>query len=370
MYWLPVILILPYFCLLLRIYRNLRRIKPYNPDNGNKTFISVVVACRNEEKNLPSMLYDISVQDYDPGLFELILVDDNSEDGTFKQASEFRGIRNYKVIQNDGIGKKQAIRTGIKLCSGDLIITTDADCRMGSAWISTIASFFERRRPEMIIGPVVLTSRTGFINRFQELEFMGLQGVTAGTAAAGDPVMCNGANLAFTKATYIKHADKLKDELNTGDDIFLLHSLKTESGSKILWLESNLSLVTARSSRTPAEFLQQRARWLSKARAYRDKSTILIGIVTFVTILLLCSVLVTGLFVPEFLPVFLVILLLKSIPDTVILRNTIRRYGKGKLMKWFIPSQLVYPFYVLAVVLRLVLTPERVNLSSPSPKGI
>lgn len=370
MHWLPVILILPYFYLFLRIYRNLLEIKPFVTGLNQKIFISVVVACRNEEKNLPSLLNDISVQDYNPDLFELILIDDNSTDRTFTLASEFKDIRNIKVIRNNGKGKKQAIRTGVNSSSGDFIITTDADCYIGKCWIRTIASFFEDKKPEMIIGQVILTSKTGFFNRFQELEFMGLQGVTAGTALAGDPVICNGANLAFTKETYNKCTDNLHDELVSGDDVFLLHSLKKETGNKILWLESENSVVSTQSSENPGSFLQQRVRWLSKADAYNDRFTLVIAIVTFVTILLLVSVLVAGLIIPELLLVFLVILLIKSIPDFLILKNTTTRYGRGDLMKWFLPSMLIYPFYVLSVVCWSVFSSEKGNFNSPSPKGI
>jgi hypothetical protein len=73
--------------------------------------------------------------------------------------------------------------------------------------------------------------------------------------------------------------------------------------------------------------------------------------VTFVTILLILSALFAGLFNPVFLPVFLTLLLIKSVPDLLILEITARNYGKNRLLRWFIPSQIVYPFYVVGVIL-------------------
>ena len=370
MQWLIVILILPYFWLLLGIYRNLLKIKQFNSASYPALFVSVVVACRNEQKHLPSLLNDISVQDYHPDLFELIIIDDNSSDRTFNLPSEFKGIKNIKVIKNEGKGKKRAIRSGVNASAGDFIIVTDADCYMGKEWIRTIASFFEDKNPELIIGQVMLTSKTGFLNRFQELEFLSLQGITAGTAIAGNPVMCNGANLAFTKRTYHKHSDNLHDELVSGDDIFLLHSIKKDPENKIMWLESLKATVTSEASENLSSFLRQRARWISKAGAYNDRSTQMLAIVTFVTILCQIILLIAGLFNPVFLLVLLAAFLLKSVPDFLILQNSASRYGKRNLLKWFLPSQLIYPFYVISVQLRSLFSSERDNFNSPSPKGI
>jgi poly-beta-1,6-N-acetyl-D-glucosamine synthase len=350
MHWLPVILLLPYLFLLLCIYRSLLRIKPFNVSTDPFTNVSLIVACRNEKDNIPELLNCIARQDYPNGLFEVIIVDDNSTDGTFEAASGFSGIHNIIVIKNRGTGKKQAIKTGINVSSGILIITTDADCRMGESWIRTIATFYEKYKPDMIICPVMIDSVPGFFNRFQELEFLSLQGITAGSSLSGNGIMCNGANLSFTRETYLNHMDNLHNEISSGDDVFLLHSLKKQNQAKILWLESKSVMVTASSAPSLLSFLKQRKRWISKVKAYEDKFTILLGIVTFVTIIVQLSVMVAGLINPSFIAVFITIFLLKSVPDFMILMNTSVRYGIRNLMTWFLPAQFLYPFYVLCVV--------------------
>jgi cellulose synthase/poly-beta-1,6-N-acetylglucosamine synthase-like glycosyltransferase len=350
MYWLPVILILPYFFILLKINRNLSGIKPFGISSDPRTFVSVVVAFRNEEKNIHRLLADVAMQNYPESLFEVIVVNDGSTDKTVKLATAFSGISNMKILENTGSGKKQALRTGIIAARGNLILTTDADCRPGINWIRTIAAFYELNRPDMIIAPVVLKPLKGFLRRFQEIEFLSLQGVTAGSALSGEPVMCNGANLAFTREIYMHHSHNLHDKIKSGDDIFLLHSLKAREPSKILWLESDDAIVTTESSSSLLSFLDQRSRWISKAGAYSDRYTIILGIVTFAAICLQTSYFIAFLFSPACLPVFLSILILKSIPDLLILTNTSGRYGMRKVMWWFLPAQLIYPFYVLSVL--------------------
>ncbi len=362
MEWLLLIFLLPYFYLLLRIYDNLRKFRQSDPITSASTFISVIIPCRNESANISKILSDISSQDYPSGRFEVIVVDDNSSDNTFDRASEFTGIKNYWVLRNTGSGKKLALQTGITAAAGDLIVTTDADCSMQKEWLSAISSFYAATKPDLIICPVKLEAIPRFFGRFQEIEFLSLQGITAGTAIGKNSTMCNGSNLAFTKAAWTSHSGDLRIDIPSGDDVFLLHSLKKDPDARILWLESQKAAVTAAASKTLSDFFRQRSRWISKGKAYSDRFSVLLAIVTFVTILTQIAAFLAGFFNPAFFPVYLISVLIKSIPDYLILRNTTGRYAKKPLMKWFVPSQIIYPFYVFIVAVRAL-------VSYPSPKG-
>jgi cellulose synthase/poly-beta-1,6-N-acetylglucosamine synthase-like glycosyltransferase len=350
MYWLAVILILPYIFILIRIYKSLLKIKPFNCAAEPETFVSVVVACRNEEQNLPFLLSDLASQNYPSDMLEVIIINDNSTDKTADIVEGFKGSGNIHLIENSGQGKKQALRTGIIAAKGTLIITTDSDCSAGRNWIRTIGAFYEMNNPDLIICPVQIKSSPGLFGKFIELEFLSLQGITAGTALSDKGTMCNGANLAFAREAYLNHSDNLHDEINSGDDIFLLHSLKKMPDSKILWLESPDAMVTTESPSTLRSFLKQRNRWISKGKAYKDLYTILLAITTFLTISLQISFFIAWIICPVLIWVLLSIFVLKSIPDFLILLNTTGRYNKSKLMRWFLPAQLIYPFYVLSVV--------------------
>lgn len=359
MYWLPAILILPYFIFLLKLYRSLLAIEPFHAVTEPSAFVSLVIAFRNEENNIPSLLQDISSQNYPHDLLEVILVDDHSTDNSFEIAKRFSCFFNLNVLTNAGTGKKQALRTGILAAAGKLIITTDADCRMGSNHIRSIAAFYEKNDPDLIICPVTLEPLKGIFGRFQGLEFLSLQGITAGCAQSGWPTMCNGANLAFKRDIYINNTNNLHDEISSGDDVFLLHSLKNVKSSKILWLESPDVLISTESSPTLQLFLRQRSRWISKGKVYTDRDTIFLGIITFVAVFMQIIYLAGSLIYPPLFPVFMSIVFLKSVPDFLILLNTCRRYGKRKLMRWFLPVQLLYPFYVLAVLIYTLISREK-----------
>jgi cellulose synthase/poly-beta-1,6-N-acetylglucosamine synthase-like glycosyltransferase len=351
MYWLPVILILPYFFLLLRIYRDLVSIRPYRSKSVPSVFISVIIACRNEEASLPALLDSIAGQDYPKELFEVIIIDDNSDDKTCEAAIKNKDSLRLSVIKNSGAGKKEAIRTGIDAATGRLIITTDADCTMGTGWIKTIASFYYENKPDLIICPVQVKAGRNVSGIFQKMEYLGLQGITAGTATAGNAIMCNGGNLAFTREAYLRHTHNLHFELPTGDDVLLLHGIKKEHGSKILWLESSDAIVTTAASPSPGSFLRQRQRWISKWRFYDDRYTNLSGIITFSAVLLQLSVMIALLADLSFVWLLGAIIILKSVPDYLVIKNTAARYGMKIPMLWLLPAELIYPVYVFVVFL-------------------
>lgn len=359
MEWVLLIFVIPYVFLLLRIFMQLKRIRPSNSSDNPQEFVSVIVPCRNAGKSLPRLLKCIEDQTYDSNLFELIIVDDRSSDPSCITAAGYTGIKNLKVVKNKGSGKKKAIMTGVSASEANYIITTDADCLPGEKWLSTIAASIKDSRPDMLICPVMLESKPGFFNIFQELEFLGLQGITAGTALAGQPVMCNGANLAFRKEAYLQNVNNLHPEIPSGDDVFLLHGLKKHNYTKIRWLESEYAIMITSPSETIKKYIVQRSRWISKAGAYSDRDTIISGLVTFLAVLTQLVTLLTGIFRPEVLLVSVSIFLLKSFPDFLILENTTRRYCKAHLMRWFLPCQLIYPFYVAAVVARSVFARDK-----------
>jgi cellulose synthase/poly-beta-1,6-N-acetylglucosamine synthase-like glycosyltransferase len=355
MYWFLTILTIPYIYMLIKIWYGLKQIVPFNFSTLPYIFVSVIVPCRNEQFRISDILKDLSDQLYPSDRFEVIIVDDNSTDRTYETANAVKTISNLSVIKTNGKGKKQALRTGIKASKGDLIITTDADCRIGNRWIITVASFYTEYLPQLIVCPVVLSGENNFFTGIQELEFLSLQGITAGTIAIGNPALCNGANLSFSKETYNNHLNNLFDEIGSGDDMFLMTSIKKDAGSKILWLESDNACISTRTSVNLRSFFKQRSRWFSKWKHYNDLYIFNLSVVTLATNLMIAGTVIAGLFQTRFLLLGAVLFLIKSLPDYLILKNTARRYKKENLLRYLIPAQLIYPFYILITLITSVL---------------
>jgi len=194
---------------------------------------------------------------------------------------------------------------------------------------------------------VRLDEKRGFFGRFGELEFLSLQGITIGSALAGKPVMCNGANLCITREAWLKHSVNIRPEIPSGDDIFLLQSLKKDPEALIEWLDSPEGMVTTRQEESVIRFIRQRARWISKSGRYKDALALTLASVTFAAILSVILLIAGSIADNGFLPVLVVALLIKSVPDYLLLKKMTEMYRRKDLLKWFLPSQLVYPFYVL-----------------------
>ncbi|MEM9986473.1 MAG: glycosyltransferase, partial [Bacteroidota bacterium] len=166
--------------------------------------ISVVIAARNEADHISTLMESLAAQNYPAEKFEIILVDDSSEDSTRAQAWLWaEKIEQLRIISstpppNTWAYKKAALRTGIAAAKGEIIVQTDADCQMGPHWLEAIAAHFGPNTA-LVSGPVLLSHGAGWLERLQCLEMMGLVALGAGAMAAGKPNLVNGANLAFRK---------------------------------------------------------------------------------------------------------------------------------------------------------------------------
>ncbi len=275
-------------------------------DTAPKTKISVLIPVRNEADSIGQLLTNLLNQSYPKELHEVILVDDHSTDGTSEVVRGYQmpvpsdvegpdaGYR-ISLELNDGVGKKEAIRKGVEVAEGDLIVTTDADCRVGPEWLSSIASYYEQYYPKLISGPVVLEKTYGFFKSFQSMEFMSLVASGAGAIGINRPIMCNGANLAFEKDAYLQaQTDDKSRKYASGDDIFLLLRIKKLFGKKaIRFLKIREAIVETNAKRTLKAYLNQRLRWVSKSKGYRDPAIIIVALIVFLfnLSLLTCSIL-------------------------------------------------------------------------------
>ena len=218
------------YSLLIDYYRRAwNRIPIIEIQEVKDVHVSVIVAVRNEEANLPELLARLSDQDFPKTLFEVIVVDDHSTDNTRALlSSSSQNELSLKVLRlPEGItSKKKAIEAGIQAASGELIITTDADCRMGISWISAYASFYEQTGAQFIAAPVKMEGHLSLRDIFQSLDFLAMQTITGASVNNRLHSMCNGANLAYTKKAFTDvNGFEGIDEIPSGDDMLLMHKI-------------------------------------------------------------------------------------------------------------------------------------------------
>ena len=367
MWWL-IIPVTIYSAVILALWSILRRIKiPGLPSGENKTRISVVVPCHNEEKNIERLISCLSKQNYPLENYEVIITDDNSSDNTVALIQEAisslpPGSADIRLIHNQGSGKKSALRAGISESRGELILTTDADCRVGPRWISAFVSCFEKTGADMILGSVAMLSSGTPVSGFAVAEFSALQGITEATAFFGFPVMSNGANMGFRKSVYLSHSSSLHDEVPSGDDMFLLHSVR-HAGGRIKFIGCGAAAAETAAAVSVAALLRQRARWASRTSLYRDTPTLTLAAATAACNAAAAAAAVASLFSVHLLLLTAILYSIRLIPDYLISRYPIKK-RKGHLpFLSFLIMELIYPFYFLLVA-ALSLLPSMRNYSS------
>lgn len=315
-----------------------------------KTGFSIIVPFRNEAENLPLLLESISKLHYPTTLFEVILVDDESEEVFPIQCSLF----SVQIIKNKRISnspKKDAITTAMQFVQNDWIITIDADCIVNPNWLLTLDNYIQLHHPAMIAGAVTYDCKASFLQHFQQLDLASLQGATIGSFGLRKGFMCNGANFAYTK-TFFQELNGFEgnDKIASGDDVFLLQKAIAKSPEKVHYLKSKNTIVTTKPTEDWKSLFYQRVRWASKTTSYQSSFGIVLGLVVFGGNLV--SVLSYGLWVMGFIPFLQIFLLFlsKLTADSILIYITNRFLTKNK-MRYLVLSSLFYPFFSVNVAL-------------------
>ena len=238
----------------------------------NLPFVSVVIAARNEENNLPELLDDLINQEYPLNKFEIIIVNDRSSDSTpeiLKNASD-----NYAFIKTININKKSKVMTpkknavneGIKSSKGEIILATDADCRMGALWIASMAYSLMNKNSIIIGYSEISDIKKSYFEKYQKLDFLAILIANAGASGWNQYWSGTGQNLAYYKKDYFEiggfHPVKSKI---SGDDMYLVQSISNIKRG-YTHIDPN-SFVKTKAMSTIKDFINQRIRWSSNSKS-------------------------------------------------------------------------------------------------------
>ena len=321
-------------------------------NNRNNVKASVLIAARNEEKNIGNLLKSLYNQTFSKELFEVIIIDDHSEDETISVVENFLKEHkdiNLKFFKAEKEGKKHAISQALHLAENELILVTDADCFLKETWIESIVNFYKEENCKMILAPVLLSPAETFFEKIQVLEHLSLIGSTAGSAAIGFPVMCNGANMAYERLAAMEVEKQRKDfNIPSGDDMFLMeYFIKNYGAENVKFLLSKASIVKTNTCKNISEFFRQRRRWVSKTKSYTNWKILSTAFVVLFFNLSIISLLVSAFFTPTLLTPYFLLTFLKFLIDYPLLRNITTFMNQKNLLIWTLPLEFVYPFYAV-----------------------
>lgn len=325
-------------------------------DVASKTSFSIVMPFRNEEKNLPALLHSFSQLNYPKDLFEIILVDDESEDhsvaiiNNWKAENEWFQLTVLPNIRTSDSPKKDAITHAVSVAKYDWIITTDADCEAQKNWLLTFDAFIQKKEAEMVVGAVSYQAKVGLLSHFQQMDLLSLQGATIGSFGLQNPFMCNGANLAYAKKLFSDlNGFEGNNKIASGDDVFLLQKAVLKSPDKVHYLKNSEAIVVTKTEDSWLQLFRQRVRWASKAGAYQTNFSKGLAIVVFamnLSLVLGCLLVACNWMYWHCLPM---VFFVKFTIDFMLMYKT-NAFLKMRLSSAIV-SSLIYPFFSSAVAL-------------------
>ncbi len=315
------------------------------------TAFSIIVPVRNEAANIVRLLDCLEKQDYPKDLYEVVIVNDFSEDETLEVIDQFtsRTKVTVKLITLKDVtkqGKKHALTAGVKASTHETVLTTDADCWMSSNWLMAYNKVFSQD-VNMVAGPVSIEGK-GIFGRLQQVEFAGLIGFGAVTIHKENPSMCSGANLGFKKRAF-DEVGGYKSNLFTpsGDDEFLLYDIMKRFPHSTRFLKDPAAVVRTSAHTRFSSFINQRTRWTSKWKHNKNWKVRLSAVLFFFDYLFFYAALILGILGSLNLYFVILVFLLRYLSDFAFVAS-VNRFLKGKrsflILIFF---QIIYPMHVL-----------------------
>lgn len=348
---------LAYLLLIGTLIYGFERVPKFNLKNeAPKTAFSIVVPFRNEAINLPQLLKSIKDLDYPADLYEIILIDDDSEDHSVRIIKTFieNGLKHVTILKNkvkSASPKKTAITKAIKIAKYDWIITTDADCKVPNLWLKSFDGIIQKSASRLIAAPVNYYDIASFLDRFQTLDLLSLMGTTIGGFGLKEPFLANGANLAYQKELFIELSGfEDSTEIASGDDVFLLQKAVRNNAKDVTYLKSFEATVETKPQRNWNQLVSQRLRWMAKSTHYKTFFGIITGMVVMLMNLIFILMIPIVAFGVLSLIDFMYVALAKFIFDFILIFKTSRFLHQESVLPSFLSASLFYPFFSLFII--------------------
>jgi poly-beta-1,6-N-acetyl-D-glucosamine synthase len=320
---------------------------------------SVVIAARNEGRNLQLLLDDLVHQSLPLHHWEVIVVDDHSEDATFSVAESFFASLPIKVTRLVGpaSGKKVAIAQGVSIARAKWLVSTDADCRVGKIWLENFLKHIENDNCIWISAPVFISQESeSFFHKLQLIDFIPVMAFTEAFFKLNMPLMSNAANMAFDRSLYETGGPDTGNQLASGDDIFLMHKALKRHPKGLLFADNPESVVQAKPVNTWKELLNQRIRWAGKWTAIPDAPVKKLAVYIFIANLIACLCLLFG--VITFSPLPLIFFAIKMVLEMWLILSYAKKYKQVVSGLALVFSTIFYPFFAVFIGLYATFSPS------------
>jgi cellulose synthase/poly-beta-1,6-N-acetylglucosamine synthase-like glycosyltransferase len=321
---------------------------------NNYPSVSIVVAARNEEMNIERCLNSLVGVEYERSC-EIIIVDDHSTDSTFNLAtkfiSEYKGEHRIRVIKSSGVGglkgKPAALDTGIRGAENEVIMTTDADCVVGSDWVETIASYYSENTGA--VNGFTIIEGNGAVPGIQTNDIIFLLTIASGLINIGYPVSSIGNNMSFRKEAYIKTGGFIAEDFSLTEDAQLLKKIGELKEYEIKYPLDKGSIIKTGAINNIKELIEQKKRWGAGSRGVSWYGKIVLAVSYFTNLCMAAGVLF-------FSEVWLYLAVFKITIDFLLVYPVFKKLGETKQINYFLLFQLYLILYITLIPILIVIS--------------
>jgi cellulose synthase/poly-beta-1,6-N-acetylglucosamine synthase-like glycosyltransferase len=293
------------------------------------------VAGRNEALNIVRCIESLSRIKYPEDLLEIILVNDNSTDNTFelmkessKNFSFFKVINSAKNSAGNLKGKANAIDTAISQCTGDIIVSTDADCEVSPDWVKESVKYFSGNTA-MVCGFTLIKCGDSLFSKMQSIDWIYLLALASSSSGLKLILSCIGNNLAFTKSSYNDIGGYSAVGFSVTEDLALMRKINSYKKYQIKYPVDKDCIVETLACSDLAELFSQKRRWFRGGIGIN-----FLGYIIGAELYAMNFLLIFGYLFMSF-QAYLILIIIKTISEMILISGIIKRFKLGYLYKYY-----------------------------------
>lgn len=325
-------------------------------------FVSVVISARNEREHIGRCLESIIDQSYPSHLYEIVAIDDRSEDETLSIIRSYADRSRVRILpleneEPEGLtGKQAALDKAIRHSRGEIILTTDADCVVPFNWISAMVRCFSEPEIGVVAGFSMIEDRSPEFRKLgrwrrlflkmQSFELLTLFTAFAGGMGLGVALACTGNNLGYRRKVYEQMGGFKRLGRTVAEDNMFIQWVNRNTSWRIIPCCLRESLVITMPKVTLRDLLAQRIRWASNSLENRLSALAFMVAVYGMNLLLYPTFLLS---LAGMIPIWIgpTAIIMKLMPEYLLVSRGMRMFGRGDLMKLFLPIQPLHTLYIL-----------------------
>ncbi len=219
-------------------------------------FVSILVPAFNEEVVIEATIRSLLNSDYDN--FEIIVVDDGSQDRTSEVVREHVGENPLiRLFTEANAGKASALNFGMRQAKGEVIVALDADTQFPAETIRALARRFVDPKIGAVAGNAKVGNRINIVTRWQALEYITSQNMDRRAFASLNCITVVPGAVGAWRRELIERCGGFSDDTLAEDQDLTLQIRKL--GYEIGYEESAIAWTEA--PQTLRMLAKQRFRW-------------------------------------------------------------------------------------------------------------